>query len=350
MRELTRSRQGSLDGTVRAEALRGYIELVEALGGDPVALLAHVGIAVETLNDPDSFISYRAMIALLEESAQQLQAPAFGLQLAARQGGTAVLGPLDLAMRNSSTVGEAFRYCAGHLQVYSSAIRIAIREERAAGRHIMRFDILLRDVPASAQAVENALCSTHYALKVLSGGSFGAREVWYMHRQRLPLPLYRKYLPAKIRFEAPYNAVVFLSDDLAQRIANQDPQVYALAAKYINLRYPEITSSLAERVQRLIAQQLESAGCSQQAIAAQLGLHIRTLQRQLRRQETSFDALKDLVRRDAAQQYLVNSDLPLTEVATLLGYSETSVLTRSCQRWFNCTPLTLRKRRSRRAS
>ncbi len=344
MRDPTPTRPGPLDGVVRAEALRRYVELVAELGGDPGALLTHAGLTAEALNDPDSFISYRAMIALLEESARQLAAPAFGLQLAARQGGTAVLGPLELAMRNSSTVGEAFRYCAGHLQVYSSAIRIAITEERAAGRHIMRFDILLRDIPASAQAVENALCSTHYALKVLSGGRFGAREVWYQHRQRLPLAQYRKYLPAKLRFEAPYNAVVFLSKDLAERIPNQDPQVYALAAKYIDLRYPEVTSSLPERVQRLIAQRLSSTACSQHAIAAQLGLHVRSLQRQLQRQATSFDELKDQVRRDSAQQYLANSDLPLTEVATLLGYSETSVLTRSCQRWFGCTPLTLRKR------
>lgn len=344
MHEATTVRPGSLDGAVRAEALRGYRDLVTELAGDADALLAEVGIPAALLDDPDQSLSYRAMIALLDLSARRLDAPAFGLQLAARQGGTAVLGPLELAMRNSTTVGEAFRYCAGHLQVYSSAIRIAITEERAAGRHVMRFDILLRDITAPAQAVENALCTTHYALKVLSGGRFGAREVWYTHRQRLPAAQYRKYLPVKIRFDAPYNAVVFLSRDLAQRIPNRDPQVYALAAKYIDLRYPEINTSLGDRVQRLIAQQLGSGECSQQAIAARLGLHVRSLQRQLQRQNTSFDALKDQVRRDAALQYLANPELPLVEVATLLGYSETSVLTRSCQRWFGCTPLALRRR------
>jgi len=40
----------------------------------------------------------------------------------------------------------------------------------------------------------------------------------------------------------------------------------------------------------------------------------------------------------------------LTEVATLLGYSESSVLTRSCQRWFGCTPLTLRRNTGARTS
>src|SRR3546814_7237060 len=81
-------------------------------------------------------------------------------------------------MRNSTTVGEDYRYCAGHLQVYSPVVRIEIEDDRVSDRHFMRFEILLDRVPNQRQAVENALGLTHHAVLALSRGSFGAREVW----------------------------------------------------------------------------------------------------------------------------------------------------------------------------
>ena len=57
-----------------------------------------------------------------------------------------------------------------------------------------------------------------------------------------------------------------------------------------------------------------------------LGIHPRTLQRRLRAENDSFEAIKDSVRRDVALRYLCQSDLPLSRIAEMLGYSETSVL------------------------
>ena len=73
-----------------------------------------------------------------------------------------------------------------------------------------------------------------------------------------------------------------------------------------------------------------------------LGLHPRTLQRRLREEGECFESLKDSVRRDVALQYLIQPDVPLSRVAELLGYSEASVLSRSCARWFSATPKQLR--------
>ena len=81
------------------------------------------------------------------------------------------------------------------------------------------------------------------------------------------------------------------------------------------------------------------------AQAAQLlgNMHPRTLQRRLREEGTSFEDIKDDVRRDAAARYLSQSDIPLTRVAALLGYSESSVLARSCKRWFDNSPRKVRE-------
>lgn len=336
--------RGPLDGMVRAEALRLYVEVVHDLGGDPGKLLAQAHIELAALTQADAVISYRAMIHLLERTAAELRCPDFGLRLAARQGGIAVLGPLEVAMRNSSTVGEAYRYCAGHLQVYSPMVRIQIEDDWQAKRHFMRFEILLDRVPHQRQAVENALCLTHHAVLALSGGRFGAREVWFAHERLLPLPSYRQYFDGPVQFSKPFNAVFFNDQDLAQPIPNQNPRLYEIASSYIDTQYPSISLHLVTRVHAIAARLLAQGLCTHAEVAERLSMHPRTLQRRLREEGTSFETIKDDVRRDAAVRYLSQTDIPLARVASLLGYSESSVLTRSCQRWFASSPRQIREK------
>lgn len=337
------TRHGPLDGVVRAETMRAFIEMVHELGGDPAALLAQERIDPGALTQADAFMSYRSMIHLLERAATELQCPDFGLRLATRQGGITVLGPLEVAMRNSSTVGEAYRYCAGHLQVYSPVVQIQIEDDRQSARYFMRFEILLRRVPQQRQAVENALALTHHAVLALSGGSFGAREVWFAHERLLPATHYQRYFGGPVHFGKPFNAVFFSSRDFAQPIPNQNPRLYELASTYIDTQFPSTELPFVTRVHALAARLLALGLCTHVEVAARLNLHPRTLQRRLREEGTSFEAIKDDIRRDAAARYLSQSTMPLTRIAALLGYSEPSVLTRSCQRWFASSPRQIRE-------
>ena len=100
--------------------------------------------------------------------------------------------------------------------------------------------------------------------------------------------------------------------------------------------------SLSAQVRVLITRHLVEGNCTCKRVASTLGLHPRTLQRRLREEDESFEAIKDDVRRDVALQYLQRPDISLLQVTEMLGYSETSVLSRSCVRWFSASPRRLR--------
>ena len=68
-----------------------------------------------------------------------------------------------------------------------------------------------------------------------------------------------------------------------------------------------------------------------------LGLTPAALQRRLREQNLSFSTLIDQVRRELALHYL-RRRLPVSELAPLLGYSETSAFSRAFRRWFDASP------------
>ena len=87
---------------------------------------------------------------------------------------------------------------------------------------------------------------------------------------------------------------------------------------------------------------LGSELCGNREVAAELNLHPRTLHRRLAAEGTSFQKIKDEVRRDVMLYYLQQTRLDFTRISERLGFSEQSVMTRRCNRWFSASPTRVR--------
>ncbi|WP_406507316.1 AraC family transcriptional regulator [Streptomyces sp. NBC_00212] len=72
--------------------------------------------------------------------------------------------------------------------------------------------------------------------------------------------------------------------------------------------------------------------------AARLAMSPATLRRRLAREGTSFQQLKDAVRRDAAIAGLAEGREPIAEIAARLGFSEDTSFHRAFRRWTGTTP------------
>ena len=94
----------------------------------------------------------------------------------------------------------------------------------------------------------------------------------------------------------------------------------------------------------IVRQLLPTGAATLDVVADQFSLHPKTLQRRLADEDTTFAALVDQVRKDAAERYLRSTRISLTHLARELGYAEQSVLTRSCKRWFGAGPAAYRNR------
>lgn len=338
-------RSSTNGATARTESLRGFKDIVTSLGGDPVALLEGAGIEPSVLDRGKGEIPYGPMIELFETVATQLACPDFGMRLAAVQaalGATKVLGPLDVAMRNSPTLGDAYRYCASHLHVYCSATQICFEKLPHDPRVFMLIDSLLVGGTHQRQAVEHALALMQHGIHAISGGQARASEVWFTHEPLVALSIYRTHFNATVRFGQAMNGLLFDEQDFELPLPDSDPQLYEMATSFIDHRFPSVAMPLRTRVRINIARLLVEGNCTQEHVAAALGLHPRTLQRRLREEGESFEAIKDSVRRDVALRYLQQPDVSLVRVTEILGYSETSVLSRSCLRWFCASPRELR--------
>jgi AraC-like DNA-binding protein len=333
----------SSEDAIPAIALTGFCELVGDVGGDPLPLLAAHGISETTIGDPDAPLSLRAVADLLEDAAEELDCPDFGMRLAERQDGPAITRPLDRAIANAPTYGEAVAFTALHGQAYTSSIRASVMwlsdQEVYAQRPNFRRD----DIAMLSQIVELIVLLTQNSVMQLTGGHARAHEIWFAHAPVAPLAVYRAHFGASVKFGQEFDALLFRPEAFNARLVDGDREIYRSELSAIEARFPIWPVEIEMQVREAIRASLAEGLSGREDVARRLGFSVRTLNRRLGEQGKSFETVRDEVRRNLAIRYLMSTDLPATDIAGKLGYSELAVLSRSCQRWFAATPSALRR-------
>ena len=59
----------------------------------------------------------------------------------------------------------------------------------------------------------------------------------------------------------------------------------------------------------------------------------------LREESVEFEELLDRIRRERADAYLGEMEIPMQQVASLLGFNGNDELAQACRRWFGSAPL-----------
>jgi len=320
---------------VHARILRFFPELVAELGGDAQALMRQAGV------DPFD-AGYRQAVQLIELAAADLRCPDFGMRLAARQGGAAMFGPLGTVMKNSRTFGEALNYVSTHSYAHSLAARVWLTPVADEEGLFAGHDILLDGLPNKSQAIEQLLLTGHLSAMGITGGKARVRRVHFRHQPLSPYRIYRRYFGCDVRFGQEQDGVLFAPHDLAAPIVDPDAQAYQAAIAFIEANFIQHRPPLHAQARGLIMQLLGTEQCRNERIAAELNLHSRTMHRQLKAEGTSFQQIKDEVRRDFMLYYLRQTELDFASISEKLGFAEQSVMTRSCNRWFGASPTKLR--------
>ena len=127
------------------------------------------------------------------------------------------------------------------------------------------------------------------------------------------------------------------SVDLARPLARNDATHEALIG-YLEGVAPATDGGVAAPVGELVRRLLPTGTLDLAFVAEQLSMHPRTLQRCLAAEGITFGELVDDVRRRIAEGYLRDTDMPLGQLASELGYVEQSALTRASRRWFGASP------------
>jgi AraC-like DNA-binding protein len=322
---------------IQATALWGYSELVGELGGDSELFLKRFRIPMGIENQEDAFISIDAYVRLLEASAEDLNCPDFGLRLSRWQG-LDILGPVAVIARNAHTLLSGLEMIARYLYIHSPGLKLTPAPRTTRSSLTFNYEVTEPGLGDVVQGYELSMAIVVRIIRLLGGPEARPSTISFMHEKRGPDAAYREALGSRVRFQQPWCGFEISRRLADRRIESADPETRRIATKYLESNYLPPNTLLSERVTELTRLLLPTGQCSVDAIANQLAVHPRSLQRRLVPEGVRCQDLIDRQRQALAARYLAEPGLPLSQVAGLLGYAEQSALNRSCRRWFGKTP------------
>jgi AraC-like DNA-binding protein len=144
-----------------------------------------------------------------------------------------------------------------------------------------------------------------------------------------------------IEFDAPVDQILFPSELRNSRVISADPYLNNLLTSYCEealAHRKRKRSSFQSVVENAIAPLLPHGRATAAEVARRLGLSQRTFARRLSSEDLTYSELLENLRSDLANRYLTEGDLPVSQVAWLLGYREVGSFSHAFRRWTGKTP------------
>ncbi|WP_440875047.1 AraC family transcriptional regulator ligand-binding domain-containing protein [Thalassotalea sp. PLHSN55] len=320
---------------VRAAALSHFDQAVENFNGDHTYFLHKVGLSKKLLSTPDMYMQYNDFIKLLNITSTELKQPNFGLHLGCMQN-IELLGSISYLLKNCKTVGDALinfkRFFHHHLT--SADIGLTVENDRVT----WSYAINLNTIDSTAQATDLALGLGVNILTTLTSNNANITSLHLQHSSPKNRASFKNYLGIMPNFNSTFNGICFSKKALELPIAAADPTLLNILAAQFNSDNIGYVDEVPQFVENIIRQNIAITPLSIEAVADQMAISVRSLQRHLSSQNTSFRKIVDNVRNKLASQYLIDSTLSLNHISDVLGFSNYSEFSRAFKRWNNTSP------------
>jgi len=308
----------------------------------PIEPLLHkAGLTLAQINDPRARIPVRSQIDLLNLIAEESSDEFLGVHLA-RDIDPRELGFLYYVSASSQCLGDALKRTARYSKLQNEGVEITYREGKFAR---IAFEYIGVPRRLDRHQIEFFVAILLRACRQLTGRQLSPTTVAFVHRRgRVPAEI-RSFFGVDIAFNSSADEVTFPNKATALEIASADPYLNSLLVRYFDeaLAARRLRSSFWRlKVENAIVPLLPHGQAQIGEVARQLGVSRRTLARRLAAEGQSFVKILDRLRFDLAQRYLRERELPLAEIAWLLGYRETAALNHAFKRWCGRTPTEVR--------
>jgi len=339
---------GAKPDLVLAAIVGSVVEAGAFVGLSRTTLLERLGLRAQDLADPDALLPLETYISAWEAITETPGSEDVGLALGAHSS-PRLLGALGYAMIHAPSAVHAIDMFRRFRRLVSDTLAPEID---IGAQHVTYHLVWPARIARIVQFADCAFAGTLSLLKELGGlppSAPLAAEAWYQCA-RPPGVDRSVVLGCPVRYGAPETRFVVHRALLEQPLPRTDPGLFDYLERHARAVLSRLPADgrMAVRTRRLITEALRSGEPSPAAIAKQLSLSERTLQRRLRDEGTSFAELLDGARRELSQLYLSEPGVAAYEVAFLLGYSEPSAFHRAFRRWTGVTPQEFRSRQAQR--
>jgi len=336
---------------IRAEMLEGFLELCSRLELDATGILKSNNLSTQLISEADLLLPYRSVTGAMEQASRLSHRADFSSLLSHLQQPFPV-GIPRLLMHRAPTIREALTEHSKHSHLHSSGSTWYL-EETGSTAYMVREDKMAGKLPSFQYAT---LSLSHVVIAVrslLKDDHWKPQQFQFSYSEPTLKPQLKRLFGTRIHYDQDRTAVVFDRDilDIPLRPEHEHEPISPLLQKKIQqleeiqrVNYPTSTPNLIHKLEHWIRRHIHRDSCHLAALAKQLGLHPKKLQRELADQGLNFRKMKADIRLDMAEHYLRDSNFSLTSISILLDFGELSGFSRAFKHRHQCSPLAWRER------
>jgi AraC-like DNA-binding protein len=321
---------------VFAPVLSYLWESAKDYGLDPAELFKEAGVDPRLRLDINARVSADQYDRLILAEKQKSHDDAFVFHLVEHIH-PSYLGPMGYAWMTSASLRQAFQRMSRYARMLADEAFLRL-EDHDDGLHILVLsqeedfrDPDLREQLRLANAVK--LC------RMNCGDSFKPTRIHFKQAEPHQPAAYYSYFRCELLFNSESSVLVIDADIADQQLPGANAQLETLLEQQLIDYVARLDKQdTAGRTKSVIFNLLPSGRVSIEEIAAKLGMSVRTLRRRLKDSGTSFKDLLAETRRELGERYIKDSSMSLTEVAFMLGFSDSSSFSRAYRKWTGQSP------------
>lgn len=304
-------------------------------------MLARTGLPADLFEDNDRLIDVTQSFRLLNAAADSASCPHVGLLCGALHR-PETIGLAGRLSQNARDVGSSLRGLALNLHLNGHVFVPSLTITGDTAEFVLR---LVADVAEpSRAAVDLGFAGAFSLVRAICGPEWSPLGVLLVHAPGGDRKPYDRFFGTTVQFGCNRNAIVFERSWLGRPVHGSNPEALAALEQELALIARRNPLPLPVATRRALLTCIARGDLSVKAAAAVLGIHPRTLNRRLADDGTSVFALTKEVRYQVARDLLVNTALPVTEIAATLSYTNIGGFTRAFARWSGLSPSEWRQR------
>ncbi len=322
--------------TVLSSWTSALLQTLQQQGVDGRPLLQQAGLDPALLNDPNARYPVNAHSELWRLAVAATGNEAIGLRVAVNAKPT-TFHALGYSIAASASLLEVFERVRRYFRIVTDAAEFEIVHQGDV--YSLNAHVPPERVTPAPQALDAFMALMVRFCRELYPGEFRLCGVRLQRPRPRDVQPYLDYFGVEVEFGASRNGICVPASIAEARLPTGNPELARIndqvAREYLARLEKQ---NISNRVHVLLTSMLPSGTASQENIARELHMSLRSLQRRLSEEGVTYKELLDTTRRDLALSYMREGERSVSELTFLLGFSDSSSFARAFKRWTGQSP------------
>ncbi len=326
--------------------LLSMIQFAAVRGSDQEQLITMSGHDLAYLSDEENRILPAVYNRIIEHCVDTTQDNFFGLH-AGEYLNLAAAGLIGQISQTSSTVKEALEYCCEFAALGCQALPMNLEQTMEGYRlEVIPNASWENESPiAVQQTLEGTMAFFLREFHFLTIQKYYPLEVGFKYPQENRNEELERVFKCPIRHNQSVSYMLLSTEQVEAKIITSDFKLLRILVEHAEAKLEKMSGDegIYHQVRKAILNLSEPCFPTIETVAANMNVSVRSLQRKLAVESTTYKEVIDDLRKEMALKYLDQNALNVQEVSDLLGYADVSSFSRSFKKWTNLSPRAYRQ-------